>query len=192
MSRHTSELQTYLFVLWVLRANDIHASLPMSRQLIEPRQPLITAGPSSDASSLSTYLRTTEQPSQNRFTLDLTFIPLTWPRRATVEAEGVGMRDDRKDRERVDVAEVLAVVVAIAAERLGVVVARRDVMMGVCAQRADDEQARVEGPACAGMAFLSSAENMMVWMIRMLRPRLLSTCLWLYTSSSTVKLLHLN
>jgi len=55
---------TYLFMLWVLGADNIYSSL----------SGLISTSTSFD--STATHLLTTEHPSQNFLTLDLTFIPL--------------------------------------------------------------------------------------------------------------------
>jgi len=55
---------TYLFVLWVLGADNIYSSLPDLLSIV----PIVD--------STATHLLTTEHPSQNFLTLDLTFIPL--------------------------------------------------------------------------------------------------------------------
>jgi hypothetical protein len=51
-------------MLWVLRADDIYTSLPD------------TVSMSLALNTVPTHLLTTEHPSQNFLTLDLTFIPL--------------------------------------------------------------------------------------------------------------------
>jgi hypothetical protein len=57
----------YLLMLWIFRAYDIHTSLPATVSTVI------------DPESTGTHLLTTEHPSQNFLTLDLTFIPLNWP-----------------------------------------------------------------------------------------------------------------
>jgi hypothetical protein len=55
---------THLLVLWVLGAYNIHSSLP---EIVSMSLAL---------NIVATHLLTTEHPSQNFLTLDLTFIPL--------------------------------------------------------------------------------------------------------------------